>query len=186
MTKIYGILLLFCLPLFAAAQDYYITNDGEKIECKVLGNNYRTLKVEVDGKEMKFKGDEVREFSRGGVQHFSGKVPYASYGAPIWCFLEVVEGGEMSLCKISTGYLTDDPVTGGQNSNTATVHYVRRTETPLDQYTKIGVKWKKDLAELGSDCEAFTAKVKKTPYGYWSYEKDLAELIRFFNENCAK
>lgn len=184
MIKTSLILFLFFLPLISISQDYYINLDGEKIECAVIGNNYRTLIVEVNGEKVKFRADEVLEFNSGGIKHYTGKVPYASYGVPIWCFLVAVEDGEMSLCKISTNYLSDDPVSGNTNTNTATVHFVRRTNTPLDEYTKIGIKWKKDLAALGSDCEAFQSKVKKTPYDRWSWEEELVSLVRFYNETC--
>lgn len=189
MKLIFTALLVLATTFFsvAAEGDYLIDLEGNKVECRIYGNAYNSIKAMVDGKDMKYKADEIKGFVYDGVKYESGKVAYGSYGAKIWAFLLIVEEGDMVLSKIKATYYTKDNVRSTSTTTVKTpvgvvVHYVRLKDS--DEYIKIGIKWKKDLAVLGGSCAKFAAKVKKEKYSSWNNEMRLKELIKYFNSDC--
>ena len=174
---------------FSQDIDYIINLDGEKVPCEIFSNSYKKVKALLKGEEVKYEPDDIKGFIKDGITYESGKVAYGSYGVKIWAFLTVVEDGNMLLCKIESTYYQKDNMRSTETMTVKTplnvvVHYARLAESKNDDYIKIGIKWKKDLAGLGMKCSDFVSKVKKVKHAYWDDEETLKSLITFFNTEC--
>lgn len=168
--------------------NYYIKMDGTHVSCTIIRYSTSLLVVKDNyGTKMKLKAENIKGFKNNKQMYISAKVAY-NYGMKSWNFLEIVSEGAMNLYMIHTHKQVTDDLTKQMYTQHTYVFYVLRSDAPENTEIAMvgGMKWKKKLSELGSDCDEFVKAVDELKYTEWNDVSEIPPLIKVYNDNCSE